>query len=138
MRKLLVSSFLFLCSLMLGAQTLSTQYKHINSSWNKPNTTLPDCGSATQTCLRDYTLTIKDPTGKSTDVQVALASGTTVSNSWTPGAFLNCGTYSVSVVANYYDTPNSVVTSSPVSTTTSVSCPITANPPSGLTASPAP
>jgi hypothetical protein len=134
---------LLLCAPALHAATPpgSTQYQHINSTWSAPNTTYPVCSATVKTyCLSSYTLNNIDPYGNPSIITVpngGIPAGGAVSYSWTPGGYLYCGAWTVSVTANYLDGTGSGVTSSTVSTTVQVSCPLTPSPVTGLSAAPA-
>lgn len=133
MKKLFL--FLALASVSLSAQTLSNKYQHIGNTWNAPNSTYPACSATvTSSCLRDYTFTAKDPTGKVNSVTVGLTNTNgVVSYSWGPGGYLYVGSWQTSVVANYLDDTGAVVSTAPLASGVTVPAPFVASPPSGFT-----
>lgn len=120
----------------------STQYQHIKNTWNVPNSTYPDCSTTvTTSCLNTYTFTATDPNGGANIVTVpngGIAAGGAFTYSWGPGSYLYCGTWTTSVVANYLDSGGVAVSSSAISTTAAVPCPLVASPATGLVSTPAP
>ena len=143
MRRILPLCFLVSLS-AYGATPVSTQYQHIQNTWNAPNSTYPDCSATvTTSCLSSYTYTATPPAGTggpaiTTVPNGGIASGAQVSYLWGPGGFLFCGTWNLSVVANYVDSSGASVSSSAVTATTAVSCPLAPSPVTGLNSTPAP
>ncbi len=120
----------------------SNQYQHIKNTWNVPGSAYPDCSTTvTTSCLSSYAFTAVDPTGASNVATVpngGIAAGGVVSYTWGPGGYLYCGTWSTSVVAVYLDSSGASVSSSPVTSTAAVPCPLVASPAADLVSTPAP
>lgn len=137
MRKLL-----FVLTLMLPMAALAqavpplSQYHTIQENWIAPvswdgtSSSVPCSVSVNTYCVSSYTETLVPPVGSAI---VLTASG--VSYSWSPpnGAALYCGTYQVSIVANWHDGGGNTAVSVPLTGTTVVPCPFTASPVTGLT-----
>lgn len=125
-----------------AATPASTQYQHINATWNAPNSTYPDCSSTvTLNCLNTYTYTLTDPNGSPSIITVpngGIAAGGLVAYNWTPGGYLYCGTWTLSVVANFVDGSSQTVASSADTVNVAVSCPLVASPVTNLKGTPAP
>lgn len=136
---------LFLAALLLAfavageAQTTppASTFHTITTSWNVPASwtgiglSVP-CNLPTVAtfCVTGYTQTITSPPGvASTAIVTTTATGYT----WTPGGALYCGTYGLSVVADWLNGSGVAVASAPLAGTVTVSCPFTAAPPTGLT-----
>lgn len=129
-------------SLFSQTKPVSNQYQHINSTWNAPNSTYPDCSTTvTKDCLSSYTFSATDPFGASTLVTVpngGIAAGGLVAYNWTPGSFLYCGGWTVSVVTNYIDDVGAGASSSAATVPATVSCPLVASPATNLKVTVAP
>lgn len=142
MYKALPLALLCLLASLGTAQTLSNQYQHINNTWNAPNSTYPDCSTTVlKSCLNTYTYTAVPPSGSTVIATVpngSILAGAQVSYQWGPGSFLVCGTWNLSVVANYIDSTGAVVSSSADTAQTVVPCPLAASPATGLASTPAP
>lgn len=134
MKKLFLLLAIASLAICAHAQTASNQYQHILSTWNVPNTTLPNCSaSVTTNCLSSYTYTATDPYGHPNIVTVGLASTNgVVSYNFGPGGYLWSGTWNLSVVANYLDSTGATATSSATPAQVVVPAPFVPSPPSGL------
>lgn len=122
---------------------VSNKYQHIYYTWVAPNSTFPDCSATvTSSCLSNYTLSQTPPSGVAavtlTIANGSVAAGGTVSYVYGPGGFLYCGTWNVSVVANYLDEAGATVPSAAFPATVAVPCPLAASPVTGLLGTPAP
>jgi hypothetical protein len=124
-----------------AATPVSNQYTKIVSAWNAPASTYPDCSATVTTyCLSTYTFTATSPTGSNAILTVAnggIPAGGAVSYTYAPGGYLYCGTWGISVTANFIDGSGAGVSSSPVAITLAVPCPLTPSPVTGLSATPA-
>jgi len=123
---------LFALALSASAQTPAlSQYHTITEqwgaplSWNGSGSSVPCSANVTSFCVHDYTETLTPPTGS---VVLLTASGTTYSWSPTSGGALYCGTWTVSIVANWLDGSGNPVSSAPLVGSTVVPCPFVASP----------
>lgn len=123
-------------SLHAYAQVPAAGVDHgLKATWNSPS--IYCTTTTTSACIKDYTETITPPTGVTSGViPLTVTSSSDVSgvvtSSWKPGGTLFCGTWTVSVVANYLNFGGVAATSNPVSTTVLEPCPFVANPVTGL------
>lgn len=128
-----------LCGSALIAQAatpLPSAYKNLRGDWFAPNTTYPLCSASVTTyCLNSYTFTATDPNGGNTILSVptgGILPGGAMFYVYTPGGFLYCGPWAVAVTANYLDGTGAGVSATPVSTTATAPCPLTASPATSL------
>jgi len=122
---------------LAGAQQTSTQYKHIAYTWTAPalQTSCTTAGT-NAACVKDYALTLTDPTG-ATQAPILIAYPSS-SYTYGPGSFLICGTWSASLVIEYFDETGASKNTTPAATTVTVPCPFVVSPPSGFKGSPQP
>lgn len=122
----------------MRAQTPSlSQYHTITeqwgapASWNGTGVSVPCSASVTTYCVSGYTETLTPPPGSPIGAILLTPSG--VVYSWSPsgGGALYCGTWSVSIVANWLDGSGAPVSSAAITGTTPVPCPFTASPATG-------
>jgi hypothetical protein len=99
-------------------------------SWNGTGSSVPCSATVTTYCVASYTETITPPPGVT---GTTVLTATTTSYAWAPGGLLYCGTWNISVVANWLDGNGNAAVSAPLTGTTIVSCPFTASPATGLT-----
>jgi hypothetical protein len=126
------------CAPPVHAQTTPAEsiYHTINESWTAPvswngtGPSVPCSATVTTYCVSGYTETLTPPVGVTGTNVLAV---TTTSYSWSPGGALYCGTWTVSVVANWLDGNGVAAVSAPLTGITVVSCPFTASPATGLT-----
>lgn len=135
-RKISLSIFLALAAIVLPAQSLppASIYHTITETWAAPanwngtGPSIPCSGTVTTLyCVSSYTETLTPPPGVAGSI-ILTVPGSSVSNPWAPGGALYCGTWSISVVANWIDGTGTPVASAPLTGTTNVACPFTANP----------
>jgi hypothetical protein len=145
MKKKIFFALVASCVLAMAAHAatpMSTQYQHIKNTWVVPNSTYPNCSATVAVaCLNSYTYTAVDPNGSPNIVTLpngGIASGASFGYTWGPGGFLYCGTWSTSVVVNYIDSTGASVSSTAISTTAAVACPLVPSPATGLGSTPAP
>lgn len=141
---LAVAVVMYAASAFAATPVASNKYQHISNTWNAPNSTYPDCTSiGSVACLDTYTFMAAPPagTGGATSIITVpnggIAAGGVVSYLYGPGGYLYCGTWTVSVVANYRDDAGASVQSSADSATVVVPCPLTASPATNLVSTPA-
>lgn len=97
-------------------------------SWNGTGSSVPCSATVTTYCVSGYTETITPPPGVT---GTTVVNATTTSYSWAPGGPLYCGTWNISVVANWLDGSGAPAVSAPLTGTTVVSCPFIASPATG-------
>ena len=132
-RFMLLTTLAVSAALGCHAQTASTQYQHIKTAWTAPTGTFQTCSTTVTTgCIKSYVETLTDPTGKATQVQIPWGQ---TSYSWTPGGFLLCGTWNLSLLIDYLDGNGVDTTTAAVSAQVTVSCPFVVSPPSGFSGS---
>lgn len=138
MKKLLLflASFLFLPAVFAQSVPPASQFHTITESWTAPvswngtGSSVPCSATITTYCVSSYTETLTPPPGVPGGSVILSVSG--VSNAWAPGGALYCGTWGVSVVANWMDGNGSPASSLPLTGTVAVTCPFTASPATGL------
>lgn len=116
----------------------ASQYHTITEGWGQPlnwnaaGNAVPCSATLSTYCLSSFTETLTPPPGVSGTVILSVAAGAgPYSNAWTPGGALYCGTWNVSVVANWMDGNGQPAASAPLTGTAVVSCPFTASPAAG-------
>lgn len=127
----------FALAIAAHAQTPAASAFHtITTSWTAPvgwtgsGASAPCSSTVTNFCVSGYTETITPPAGVT---GTAIVTMTATSYAWSPGGALYCGTYNVSIVANWLNGSGVAVASAPVTASAVVSCPFTASPATGLT-----
>lgn len=129
-KKLLILVLVFGLALTGHAQTpaLGT-HTGILASWTAP-VGVACSSSVTTACVKGYTETVTPPAGVPgvNIVSVGLVSSYT----WKPGGNLYCGTWMVSLVANWLDGSGNAVASAPVTATAVEPCPFVPSPVMGL------
>lgn len=131
----------------------------ITSKWGEPIGTVQwpaqYCapGSVTTACIQGYTLTLTPPAGVGAAVVIPTCAagttatyppcippttGNTISYVWSPGGNLYCGTWGVSVAANWLDSSGNAISSAPLEVAVVEPCPFVASPATGLSATPTP
>jgi hypothetical protein len=142
--KKLLGSFLFLALLLTPTAVLAqappvstshtiTESWTIPISWSGSGLSVGCSVNINTYCVQSYTETITPPTGggAATVLPVGVGTGNTITNAWTPGGALYCGTWNVSVVANWLDGSGLPSVSAPLVGTVSVTCPFTPSPATG-------
>ncbi|HMG85600.1 MAG TPA: helix-turn-helix transcriptional regulator [Terracidiphilus sp.] len=134
MRKLalLILAFAVSSACFAAGQTASVNHT-ITSNWNPAATTV--CTSTvTSSCENGQTLTITPPSGAPTTIASCATAGLAANSPclsvgsasfvFTPGGFLACGTWTVTVVTNGFDQNGIAATSVPISATVVAACPL--------------
>jgi hypothetical protein len=138
MRKLLLIMLVCAIAPLMHAQTppLSTYHTITEqwgapASWNGTGTSVPCSSTITSFCVSGYTETLTPPPGSPIGPILLTPSG--VVYSWSPsaGGALYCGTWNVSIVANWLDGSGQPVSSSAITGSTIVPCPFTPSPATG-------
>ena len=126
MRKIflsLVLTLLILAPVESMGQTAST-FHNIDATWlAAPNTgNLPVCPATTpKSCVVGYIETLTDPTGTVNTIKVPWG---TLTGHFSPGGFLFCGDWPVSVVTDYFDDKGvEQKSTAPLTGTATVACP---------------
>lgn len=138
LKKVAVLVVALLLALSAHAQTPGAGTDHgISGSWSAPT------GYSSTLTLNGYTATITPPPGVTSSVTVGqcaagattncIASGATTFT-WKPGGVIYCGTWTISVVANYTDSVQGPEVSVPLTTTMTEACPLVLSPVTGLSA----
>lgn len=119
------------------AQTPATGTDHgLSGTWGAPT------GYSSTLTLNGYTATITPPTGVTGTITVGQCSSTVTTNCiaaaattfvWKPGGVIYCGTWTISVVADYTDSSGNPQVSAPLTTTVAEACPLVVSPVTGLT-----
>ncbi len=112
------------------AQTLppASTFHTITYSWGAPAASVNCSATVTTSCVSGYTLTVTPPAGVTGN---NVFNTTALTQDFTPGGFLYCGTWNGSVIANWKSDTGASVPSAAISTTTQVACPFKANPATG-------
>lgn len=151
MKTFLRIALLLMLAPLAISQTVSNQYKHINTGWIPPAigaaaNTYPACNftgspAVNTLCVNGYREDLTPPAAanaSSVTVLPCTATQTTAcipwgvsSYSWTPGGFLYSGTWNVAVSTAYLDANGVQQYSAPLTGTVNVPNP--SNPPSGVT-----
>ena len=87
-------------------------------------------------CLKGYTATITPPVAGSTPIVVPI--GLVSTYTWRPGGDLYCGTWSISLVANWLNASGVATPSTAVTGTAVEPCPFVASPVTGVSVKPVP
>lgn len=140
MKKLIGISIGLILALSVYAQTNPplSQYHTITESWAAPvgwngaGSSTPCSSTVTTYCVNGYTETLTPPNGGGSNAILSVPA-TSVTEPYAPGGALYCGTWNVSVVANWLDGNGAAVASAPLTGTTVVTCPFTAAPATSLT-----
>lgn len=145
----LLAVAVLMLALSAHGQLLSVD-KTLTANFNQPASTqaypMRYCAaSVADTCVNSYTETLVDPTGKSTTIVIPYSStdisGTAIAHAYTPAGNLYCGTWGVSVVANWLDPSGKPVDSTALTGsvvamasggTSTNPCPFTGNPATSL------
>lgn len=140
MRKVIIALLLAgALSVSVKAQSVppASAYRTITESWTAPiswtgaGSSVPCSVTVTTYCVSSYTETLTPPPGV-TGSNVVTVAATATTNDWTPGGALYCGTWGISVIANWLDGSGQAISSAPLTGTTLVACPFTASPATGL------
>lgn len=140
MKKILVSLAFLLLAGYSSAQTAPplSQWHTITEGWAAPvnwngtGVSLPCSGTVTTYCVDGYTETLTPPSGGGNSAILSVPA-TSTTEAYAPGGALYCGTWNISVVANWLDGNGIPETSAPLTGTTVVSCPFIAAPATSLT-----
>lgn len=137
-----------LCALFLSAALVSVQAQttcpdhSITVGFNQPvgTTTYPMqyCSPTLKAaCVESYTETLSVP-GTTQTVTQAIPAGSTditgafISHTWAPGGTLVCGTWNVSIVANWLDPKGVAIDSAALTGSVTEAVPFVAGPPAGV------
>jgi hypothetical protein len=87
-------------------------------------------------CVAGYTEKLTDPATANVTTQLIMAGstdivGTAITHSWSPGGNLYCGTWGISIVANWFDNKGVAVDSSALTGSVQEPCPFVASPAKG-------
>jgi hypothetical protein len=140
---------LCLCASAAHAQTVGVNHA-IQAAWIPPSGAVQCSSTVTTSCLEGYTENLVPPAGQTVSVYVNLqttpecdpsaspavtqncmASGGT-GYTWAPGGALFCGSWTVSLVANYLDAGGNAATSAAIQASVTEPCPFAPVSPSGL------
>lgn len=113
-----------------AATPLPSADHSIVSFWT-PASGLTCPSSSPVSCISGQTLTLTPPTGGGSPVVVPLTTGL-ATYTFTPGGFLFCGIWTVSLVTNGFDQTGTAAVSSAVSATAVAPCPFVVPPATGL------
>lgn len=100
-------------------------YKTLTATWSAPISSVPCSATVTTNCVSGYTETITPPAGVTGTTAVT---STTTSYAWSPGGLLYCGTWGISLVANWLDGSGAAATSAPITASAVAACPFIPNP----------